>query len=179
MILFVFLFACNSLQPEESAKIDSPYFDLPQLVEKQLSMLTASPAALRKKLEVNKKIEEIDLTTVDWEQELKLFEEANINKPVLRGAYAVTEEKIDGLEQTSYKSKEQDNKVQHLLVKKKAGQVVSVNVLWKDTNPIYVTQKQMTMELEEGKLSSYQIKGYQKMVADDTLFFKLDAVVRY
>lgn len=179
MILLFMACACTTPQVDDSTSNETVYFDIPKLVEKQLTMLQNSKAELYKKLEVNKKTEELKLAKVDWEKELKLFAEANINKPVLKGTYQVFEQQEGDLPMTSYQSLDDKNKVKTLIVKGNGKTVEKVEITWEDSNPIYHSEKLMTMNFEEGKLANYSIKGYQKMVADDTLFYNLSANIQY
>ena len=176
LIAMMALCACTSPVANQSNDEQEDYFDMPNFVAQQLDQLNSKGASVTKRQEVNKKIEEISQDSIDWGKELTLFEEANINKPVLKGSYEVNET-TDGT--TTYTSLNEKNKVKVLQVIKKGEIVAKIAIEWEDNNPIYHSAKALKMDFEEGKLITYAIHGYQKMIGNDTLFYNLDAQVNY
>lgn len=174
LLLSLLVTACAG-PVQQSNSDESAYFDMPSFVEKQVAQLAMQQASVIKRQEVNQKLEEINQSTINWAKELSLFSEANINKPVLKGAYEVTTDQNT----TIYQSINDDNKVRKLQVTKAGDAVNKIQIQWVDDNPIYHSTKKMIMQLSNDKLSSYAIHGYQKMVGNDTLFYNLDAQVKY
>ena len=177
--LLMLLSACTTPSQDKLASSQDAYFDMPSLVQQQLDLLSNEHASVIKRKEVNSKVQEIAPDSINWAKELTLFKNANINKPVLKGTYEVKKEDNKAELITSYHSINEKNKVKKLKVSKEMGQVTAIYIEWEDSNPIYHSEKMLSMTFEKGKLQTYGIHGYQKMVADDTLFYKPDAEVKY
>ena len=177
LFFLVILIACQKPEIDNSTVVS--YFDLPAVISTQQKQLKEQHAGIEKNLKVNKKLENIKIDSVDWDKELQLFVEANINKPVLIGSYKVDEKKEGDLSKITYTTLDDKNKVKELIVTKTGEVLNTVEVDWVESNPIYHSEKQMKLDFENNKLLQFTIDGYQKMVADDTLYYNLEAHVIY
>jgi hypothetical protein len=151
------------------------YFDLKGFVAQQAAQLSEQGAGLSKNIVVNGQAEQIELRGVAWEKELRPFTNADINKPVLVGAYTVSSP-AEG--KTVYEAISKDREVKRIIVLKEKEEVVSIEVDFSEDNVIYNSMRAMKMELKEGKLLNYQVSGFQKLRLDDTLRYELTASVR-
>ncbi|HYG39349.1 MAG TPA: hypothetical protein VD908_12045 [Cytophagales bacterium] len=90
----VFTFILSACEGRENKEILNPlYFDINGLITSQISLLDSLKPGLNKSLTFDKVTEEQASPKVNWQQELEIFKEADINSPVLRETYQVKEEK--------------------------------------------------------------------------------------
>ena len=96
--LFLFLLIMASCQENEYQSTSSTYyFDLDSLVSEQIITLTRLKAGLNKEAQLDDTFEKVSLhpDSLAWENELKIFREANINKYAYSGLYMVQKKKQD------------------------------------------------------------------------------------
>jgi len=99
----VILFSLSSCQQEKSSVTADPlYFDIVTLIDRQVELLSSINPSLVKAYEVEGKVETRTLGDINWEGELSIFKEADLNSPVLRGKYLKKEEKTDQGKRVSY-----------------------------------------------------------------------------
>jgi hypothetical protein len=168
-ILFVFLQACVPPPKTELENRDSPFFDLKAFVKEQSELLESQNKKVHKTLTIHGETEQTTLEKMDWNKELILIVESDINKAVLYDVYQVdsTESKI------SYTTKDKMQKVKEITISKSGEEISQIEVKFEEQNLIYHSARQMTLALKEGLINEFTIIGYQKVVTDDTLQYKL------
>ncbi|MEK7254564.1 MAG: hypothetical protein AAB316_07460, partial [Bacteroidota bacterium] len=85
---FLLLFACQDNQPSGESKSDSsqPFFDLKGYFNQEVQRL-ANIRSIKKTAVVDGQKEEKMLDTLNFEQELKIFSDNDINRPAWSGKY--------------------------------------------------------------------------------------------
>jgi hypothetical protein len=164
------LFACSDLQMKPQAATNL-YFDLPSFVKQQIEILKKQPCKVQKSLTSGNQTQEISAAMVDWQKELALFLEADINKPALRDAYFVNQDKS----KIEYLAMDKKAKIRRILVKGSAENPTEIQVSMLDANLLYQTEKEFFMQFENNKLSNYEIKGFQKVLFKEQLDYKMQA----
>jgi len=171
---------------DQQVTIDK-YFDLQGLISQQVSSLQTHQAQLVKTLKVDESTENQSLTGLDssqWERELKVFREHDINKPVLIDAYSIKETVSD----EGYKLKA------YILVEKSlsgvlnietitdpAGNVTFLKSSFREENILFNNLRNVSMSFhpKSGLISEYTIDGYHKLAFKDTVFYQINAVIEY
>jgi hypothetical protein len=167
------LTACGDAGPNAPAARRPLYFDVKGLLDKQIAQLAQRRAAVTKQVSLRQEpAETVRVPTVKWADELQIFFQADINKAALRGAYAVDSVALPGglLRRTYTRRPGQSNApVARLTVVQQNGQAVDVAATIDQNNPLFSTQKQLQLQLSDGKLRAYKAEGTQKLVLFDTL----------
>ena len=91
MLLFTLLLTLVHCSGQKMDQIDK-YFDVQQYIDQQVAQLHASSPKLTKTLQFGDSTESktfTDLDSAGWNNELKIFREHDINKPVLVDAYQI------------------------------------------------------------------------------------------
>lgn len=150
------------------------YFNIKAFLDTQAQELTRRKPAVEKRVELRGgQIETTRVPEVDWSKELQIFYQADINKPALRGAYAVDSvAKGDTLLRTYRRKTGIDNSVERITVLSDAASPESaqeITATLTQNNPLFFSQKRVVMHTTDGRLSDYQVKGVQKLVLFDTL----------
>lgn len=87
--LLLLLFGCQE-QPEQKQKKELTYFDLKGYFEKESKRLSAASPYLTKTVSVNDSTETQKIRVRDWNKELEIFKDSDINKAAWKGMFNVT-----------------------------------------------------------------------------------------
>ncbi|MCS7019977.1 MAG: hypothetical protein RMJ87_13295 [Cytophagales bacterium] len=166
--------SCTSpVQPFPSNR-ESGYFSIASEIDRQVALLTASNAKGQKIVQVGAAPPDtVSLQATNWENELYLFKEADINKPAWIDAYEV----IQSADKTVYRATHSVPLVRQVMVRGTLSQPTVIEAHMVQSNLLYHTEKHLQLVFEEGKLSTYRIEGFQKSLLADTTQYKLIGVV--
>jgi len=89
-LLLLLLFGCQD-KTEQRQKKELTYFDLQGYIEKESSRLTLLSPYITKTVSVNDSSETMKLRVGDWNKELEIFKDADINKAAWKGMFKVNE----------------------------------------------------------------------------------------
>ncbi|MBW3129729.1 hypothetical protein [Hymenobacter profundi] len=172
-----------------SAEADSPasattvrpaYFPLKEYLDAQATRLNQQQPPVEKRVTLRGSAPETTrVPKIEWDKELQVFYQADINKPALRGAYAVDSTTLpNGTRQILYTRKPGfDNAVVRLTVVRDASGVRSVDATLQKNNPLFYSEKKLQLRGQAGTLDAYQVQGVQKLVLFDTLRYATNARV--
>jgi len=156
------------------------YFDLKGFLDTQASLLSRRKPAVEKLVQLRDGHKETArVARTDWNKELQLFYQADINKAALRGAYAIEPPvaATDGLQQQTYRRKPGiENAVESLTVLSSPQGVREVRATLSQNNALFFSHKDLLLRTNGGLLSTYQVNGVQKLILFDTL--RYSAVMR-
>jgi len=181
IIIILLLSGCD--QPQEKAKEKKIYYDLKGFIETQIEFLSEQKPIVDKVMSVSGKNESRSTREVDWKKELELFIQADINKPAYSKSYAVS--KPDSLTSV-YTLKTVENisvKWVRIQLDKTTGNPVLIQARLRSENKLYQSEKNVELhcksESNQWHLTSYSIKGYQKLATMDRKDFDIQAEVKY
>ncbi|SFQ34523.1 hypothetical protein [Hymenobacter arizonensis] len=171
----VLLAGCGDASPAAPAARRPLYFDVKGLMTQQVEQLAQRQAAVTKQVSLRgDATETVRVPTVKWADELQIFFQADINKAALRGAYAVDSVALPGglLRRTYTRLPGQPNApVSKLTVVQQGPVAQEVAATIVQSNALFSAQKQLRLQLQNGKLSRYEVVGTQKLVLFDTLHY--------
>lgn len=133
LLLILFLGACNSTAPKK--QLPAKYFDLKGYMAKEVTRLKIMNPEIDKTVTVNKATEQKRLKIADWQKELSMFADADINKSAWQGLFKLT--KTKDLE--TYTSDNEKVPVKVLKIHYKLGKVKEIEVLISNTNSLYTS----------------------------------------
>lgn len=182
-LVFSTIFSCSKLEP---VNVQS-YYDVDSLMNAQYELLSTSGAKIRKYSSVNHTIDTTVITpdSAQWMSELNVFKKANINKPLLRGAYEVTRKSEDKGEVLIYTARKPENVyVKSLKIfKNSQHKLRKIEALIAEENPVYGSQRKLNVWFsfhnDQEVISKYEITGKQKMILKDTVSLDLTSVIIY
>jgi hypothetical protein len=165
------------------------YYDIDSLVNEQIQYLTEHKAGLRKQGEISSVALDTTFIPEDsaaWARELDIFTEIGmVNKPINQGAYEV----IDGLDdpfsnltiRTYTTNKELSIVHLKLFYLDTPGKLRKIEALYQQENALLKSKRSLMMEFADiynkSILTSYSIKGEQKMFVGDTVNFTITGTV--
>lgn len=185
-ILLGFLFllsACNSSNTELGKVPD--YFNMDSLIDSQVEKLKSINPELEKNayLDGKKESVSIHLDSTGWEKELKVFRDANIDKPAYYGYYERSSSQKDTFSNLlfdEYSIEDDENvpvkslKIFYLDTREA---IKKIEIIMKDENELFESERHLLMNFEsredEPILNSYQVKGIQKLKLNDSVKYEM------
>ncbi len=152
IVLLVFS-GCNPA--EKNQMNDLSYFDLKGYFEKESLRLNKSNPVFTKTVMVNESAETQQTRIADWEKELSIFSEADINRSAWKGLFQL--EKTN--DQEVYRSDDKKVPVKEVLISKRDGKVSGIRILIKTTNMLYSSADTLSYYPD----SLYQINKKQEI----------------
>ena len=95
LVLFLLLTGCYAEEVQQDMQRE-PFFDLAGYMQAQIDSLTALQPTVRKTVILNGTEETKELTDLRFATDLRMFREADINKPAWLDKYTVTTEEAGG-----------------------------------------------------------------------------------
>ena len=163
------------------------YFNLSEFISGQIKQLQAANPQIEKTIITQPDPPETKLLhSINWEQELETFIQADINKPALRAAYAVTiTPGANGQTKTIYRKRSgyRDAPVEYLEITTSADkQVVAITGRHRDNNYLVKSAKDFSLQCApvngQNRIVAYEISGAQKTVFFDPLQFNVQSKIR-
>lgn len=166
------IFSCN---PPSSPNQKSIYFPWNAFFKNEIARLQQQHPAVHKSILLNGKKEDKTLYQINFENELSLFLEADLNKPAFENSY-------DNLSENNliwYSLKKEENlKVKTVQIQLDAQeQPENVSLVVEEKNFLFSSEKKMHLNFHNGQLQTYSIEGTQKLAWLNPTSFKLMGVI--
>lgn len=116
------------------------FFDLSGYFTKEAARLQALNKPVLKTVEHNGTSETKRIAIRDWNAELSLFKNSDINKPAWASSYAITADSNI----TIYRSKDPDLKIGEVMIKQEKGKVKWIVILNHNKNLLYETMEKLS-----------------------------------
>lgn len=172
LFISLLLVGCTESENQSSTKI---YFDLAGLVNQQVSELNKNQPLTHKNLAIEEKKEALNTNKIDWQKELELFLQADLNKQ----SYQLSYNKEETPQMAVYKLKEGENlPVKSLkIIFDENKSAKHIEALLQTENYLYQSEKHLLMTLDKNHLTNYQIEGWQELFIGKKKSFKVDGIV--
>lgn len=126
-LLFLTIACTSDPAPEESAV--SPFFDLAGYMDGEIDRLTNGKIPANKSITLNGETEAKEGVMINYGNDLRLFRDADINRPAWIEKYRTKEDKLSGSHTiTTYTSLDSNLVVQRLLVEEDLGVPVKIEI---------------------------------------------------
>jgi hypothetical protein len=158
IILSSLALSCNRSTQEFKEKT---YFDLAGLVDKEVAYLKKNKPMVSKSVKINEAYEEIKGTDIDWSKELEILKLSDLNKAAFKLSYDVKENK--NLIQYTLKEDEKQSVALLTFIKNDAGEITQIESIQSSENYLYSSSKTVKVNLENGHIKNYSLKGWQKL----------------
>jgi hypothetical protein len=168
LFISLLLLGCN-----ESSNKNTPkhYYDLAGFIKQQISQLTANKPLIQKNLLIGEKTEVIQTKDIDWNKELELFLQADLNKQ----SYQLSYDKDSTQNMLVYQLKKGEKlPVKTLKIDFDEEKTPKhIEALMQVENYLYQSEKIISMDLEKKQLKTYQIEGWQELFIGKKKRFKV------
>lgn len=174
--LTLYLLACDVPTLKESNRLQTTFFDLKGFFVEEAKYLEAQGVTIQKTIQHNQSKETQTVQPKDWNKELLLFSESDINKPSWKDKYILdSTDRGNGLTLLHYKATDDKLDIQVLDVELKGDAVHSVLIVKKISNQVYESQQHLTYIPRK----SYSIKKSQDVALFDEDDYNIEAKYIY
>ncbi|MBF9253033.1 hypothetical protein I2I11_07000 [Pontibacter sp. 172403-2] len=163
-----------------AADAASGAYNLHAYLQQQIQRLQQEqPMVLKSVKTEDQPVETVETAKVDWEEELAMFQDLDLNKPTLQEYYTRTDSTLaDGSISIHYDRRpDAEAPVQHLYLRLSPSRhLEQLQALVQDQNILFFTRRnlQLTADPANGNLSGYGVEGTQKLIFGDTLNYSVD-----
>jgi hypothetical protein len=176
-LLFFLLNSCL----ERGQKDPRVIFDLEGFIDGQVEWLSSQDPGLEKHTGMagDSEMLVLDHDSLGWQKELSIFKTADIHKPGLRDYYEKVR-KDSGTESIDEYVLKDTSKSETLflrIIREKGSDLVrEIEAGQHSDNPIYNSRRDLYLRFlpvdqEQVRLDSFGIRGYQKMILQDSIFY--------
>lgn len=172
LFISLLLIGCTESETQNATKTN---FDLAGLVNQQIAELNKNQPLTHKSLEIEGKKEVLNTNKIDWQKELELFLQADLNKQ----SYQLSYNKEETPQMAVYTLKEGEKlPVKSLkIIFDEDKTVKHLEALLQTKNYLYESEKHLLMTLDKNRLTNYQIEGWQELFIGKKKSFKVDGIV--
>jgi len=172
LFISLLLIGCTESETQNATKTN---FDLAGLVNQQIAELNKNQPLTHKNLEIEDKKEVLNTNKIDWQKELELFLQADLNKQ----SYQLSYNKEETPQMAVYTLKEGEKlPVKSLkIIFDEDKTVKHLEALLQTKNYLYESEKHLLMTLDKNRLTNYQIEGWQELFIGKKKSFKVDGIV--
>ena len=165
------------------------FYDINGLIDQQIKMLDSIGPSMIKKATIGA-IEETNRFAPEdstaWSNEISIFRSIDINKPLLKDSYSISEVKKGDNKNITYSSKYPSKTiVEELSIQwfEKGEISLKIKANLDSRNPLFKSVRTMEMEFKDVNglqaLSHYKSEGWQKMVSKDSSLYVIEAEIIY
>jgi hypothetical protein len=128
-LLLLFSLCTCDRAPETTALKVTTFFDLNGYMNAEIERLTEGKVKADKSITLNGKTERKEETDINYANDLRVFREADINKPAWTEKYATDEQKLSGSHKiTTYTTLDSNLVVQQLVIEEDQGVPVKIEI---------------------------------------------------
>ena len=168
LLLSIFAASCNNSENKIQSKT---YYDLAGLINQQISDLSAKMPLVEKIVTLTDKQERIETKDIDWNKELELFLQADLNKQSYQSGYTVDVQD----KRTNYVLKRGEKlPVRQLTIELDEKDLPrQIEAIMHTKNYLYESDKKLTANFVNNQLKSYKIEGYQELFVGSKKSFSI------
>lgn len=163
--LLLCISSCDSPVEQNQAPV---YYDVLGFVKAQINDLSARKPTVNKVVGINEKQNRENTSSINWNRELELFTQADINKPALRNSYQVA--RPDSLTYLyTLKNSEERLTVRSLRIQLDSStqKPSRIEAILQTDNPLYSSERNLLLESgpvgTQWRIRHYKLAGYQKL----------------
>lgn len=173
-VSFLFLLLISGCTDSTQQNQPNIYYDVAGFVKQQIADLSLQKPLVSKSVLINKEQNQQAIHDINWNRELELFLQADINKPALRNSYQIA--RPDSLTyQYTLKSTEERLTVRSLLVQLDSltRHPRRIEAVLQTNNPLYTSERHVLLESgptgnspdagRQWRVQHYKVDGFQKL----------------
>lgn len=159
--LLLLLLSCQNRDTASGKAGQNPFFDLNSYFNEQIERLQTQQPEVRKTVTFDGETETLELDSLDYERELEVFLNADLNRASWWDKYTIDSSRTDGrLASIVYTAQEEDLRVKKLRIEFEKEEVSRIEVESSTKGPTGSRKQSLLFEPEQG----YRIHTQQKVV---------------
>lgn len=151
------------------------------LIDDQVKKLERIDPIIIKQSMLNGNTDKVEIKQINWEKELKIFENIDINKPIFRGMYALRKTTSDTTIVHCYeKTKNSKSQIAYVSVAYSISKkLISIEAMQKLSNPVFNSENKYLMRFDTSSqlLNFYELHGWQGFRFGKNDIFLLEAKI--
>lgn len=165
--------ACSPLRPEQVKVPEYP--DFKQFIQQQAQLLAGVSLEKTVRLDDKSETNSFNLDSAAWAEELSFLKEINPNQPEYVGGFDKIQE---GNQVTLQLNEKTSGEIQSVSFIKIGDIYSSIQGTFHEDKDVYVHHREISVNFKDGVISSFLVKGYQKMILKDTVWFAIRGSVQ-
>lgn len=157
------------------------YFDVPAFIEAQIAQLEKENATLQKTVGLAaQKPETRNQANVNWQTELALFQEIDLNKKALEGIYTETSTNTPAGRKLLYtRAAGSDAPIRQLeILVNENEKVAALRAVYEQQNALFFNREERLLQTSpQGRISAITVAGVQKVLLFDSLHYRVHSVL--
>ncbi len=166
-------------QPIPKDQWEQVYFPLAVTLDSQIVQLNKTKPSVQKTIAYESESEMLQASPSDWQQELEVYLDADINRPILKGAYQVNEQTTQEGKCTTYTAQKTSLEVEKMAVWYRAGNIEKVEIEQQTKNLLFQTNRTLRLQFQEEKLTAYALEEQQQLLFTSPVRYSLSAQIQY
>jgi hypothetical protein len=166
-VVFVSCWSCNNSKTPN--KIPFAYFDNARFFEQEMIRLRGAKTRETKTVVSNGKSETIEISTIDWKKELRVFQQITLNKSSFSGKYHIDSLKNGALTTTRYSRIDEKLPIVYLAYGDSLGKIVWVEAKSQEISQLINNEMSWRYVPDSG----YAVHGFQKILGGSESAFKI------
>lgn len=167
IVVFVSCWSCNN--SKTPIKIPVAYFDNAGFFERESVRLRETKTRETKTVESNGKSETSEISSIDWEKELRIFKQITLNKSSFSGKYCIDSLKNGELKTIRYSRIDEKLPIVYLAYGDSLGKVVWVEAKSQENSQLINNETTWRYVPDSG----YAVHGFQKILGGSESEFKI------
>jgi hypothetical protein len=178
--LTIALTACERPSPPITSEADDAFDLMSYLLLQKQKLKAEQPMVLKSVHTEQQPPETIQTDKVDWDDELTVFEQVDLNRPALLEYYTKKKTVLPNGNILLEYSKIENSEplVQYLrFILSPTKKLHQLNAVLQDKNPLFFSRRNIELQAnpETGDIASYSIQGVQKLIFSDSLHYRINS----
>lgn len=123
---------------------DIKHFSIPDYIHEQINILKSSDCSTRKSVVIKGKRQEKTISNPDWNIELQVFYQKDLNMPAWKNSYTVDTSYRKDTTELQYKSIDKKAPVQSAEIIKKDDEIISLRLIYRKSTSWYTIRQTLT-----------------------------------
>ncbi len=175
-----YMAACQS--PAEKQQESNLYYDVKGYVQTQIDLLNKQKPVVNKLMVVSGEQEKRSTAEINWQKELELFVQADINKPAYRNSYAINRPDSVTYEYRVQTGEDLPVRTLKIVLNEPGGSPVLIEARLLSENKLYESEKNLVLRSgQQGgtwRVQSYRVRGFQELAISSRKPFDVQATIQ-
>ncbi len=159
---------CQNIKPETVLIPEYPDFE--ELLEKQIELLGTASVQKEVTLDDQQETQVIEMDSAKWAKELFFLKEINPNQPRYIGAF---DKSVSTINQKLILKEGEKGVLKMVSFAQEESEYLKIAATFHEDKDVYTHHRDIKVYFEDGKINSFLIDGYQKMMFKDTVRFTI------
>jgi hypothetical protein len=165
---------CERVKPKEN--LFRQFYNLDSLIDQQITSLHGKTLNKTVSIDGDTNRQVLTFDSTQWQDELGVIKDLDVNLPEYVGGIK-TEKSNDVL--TYQPLPEQEIPVKQVAYHfDQANQLIKLTGIFEEEKTIYHSLRKIEVLFEKDQIKAYSIKGYQKMLLRDTVYFEVSGEIQ-